>query len=49
MKWDGEEWDSGTIVDPENGKTYNCELWPEEGNVKPERVRPLLCVVFVSK
>jgi uncharacterized protein (DUF2147 family) len=32
----------GTIVDPENGKTYNCALWLEEGNVKPGRIRLLL-------
>lgn len=32
MKWDGEEWEDGTIVDPENGKIYTCAIWLEEGN-----------------
>jgi uncharacterized protein (DUF2147 family) len=47
MKWDGEEWDSGTIVDPENGKTYNCALWLEEGNVKPGRPASFMASLFL--
>lgn len=39
MKWDGEEWDSGTIVDPENGKTYTCALWLDEDNPDKLNVR----------
>lgn len=27
LTWDGKEWDSGTIVDPENGKIYKLSLW----------------------
>lgn len=27
LTWDGKEWDSGTIVDPENGKVYKLSLW----------------------
>lgn len=39
MKWDGGEWEDGTIVDPETGKVYDCTLWvdkekPNELNVR---------------
>ena len=28
------EWSGGTILDPENGKTYDCKLWLEKGKLK---------------
>ncbi len=34
MEKDGEEWDEGTILDPENGKVYDCKLWVENGELK---------------
>src|SRR5262245_27151172 len=34
MKRDGEEWTDGTILDPENGKVYDCKLWIENGELK---------------
>lgn len=34
MKRSGNEWSSGTILDPENGKTYDCKLWVENGQLK---------------
>jgi uncharacterized protein (DUF2147 family) len=34
MSWDGEEWEGGTIVDPETGKVYSCKMWLDEG--KPD-------------
>ncbi|MFC2080442.1 DUF2147 domain-containing protein [Bacteroidota bacterium] len=27
-----DRWDSGTIYDPDNGKTYSCYGWFEDGN-----------------
>ncbi|MCF8224404.1 MAG: DUF2147 domain-containing protein [Bacteroidales bacterium] len=27
-----DRWDSGTIYDPDNGKTYSCYAWFENGN-----------------
>ncbi len=27
LKWNGSKWKSGTIVDPEDGKIYNVEMW----------------------
>lgn len=33
MVKDGDEWDDGTILDPENGKVYDCKLWVEDGKL----------------
>ena len=27
LKWNGGAWENGTIIDPENGKTYNLKIW----------------------
>ena len=32
MKWDGEEWEGGTITDPENGKVYSAKIWLDPDN-----------------
>ena len=29
-----DEWTDGTILDPENGKVYDCKLWVENGTLK---------------
>jgi uncharacterized protein (DUF2147 family) len=34
MEKDGDEWEDGTILDPENGKIYDCKLWVENGELK---------------
>ena len=31
---DGDEWEEGTILDPQNGKVYDCKLWVEDGKLK---------------
>jgi len=31
---DGAHWKGGTILDPDDGKVYNAELWAEEGKLK---------------
>ena len=31
LKHDGDQWDGGTILDPENGKVYRCKLTLEDG------------------
>ena len=28
------EWIDGEILDPDNGKTYDCKIWLEKGNLK---------------
>ena len=34
MKKDGDSWDGGRILDPENGKSYRCEMHLEDGGQK---------------
>ncbi|MBP6311360.1 MAG: DUF2147 domain-containing protein [Flavobacteriales bacterium] len=34
MKKDGDEWEDGTILDPENGKIYDCKIWLEDGKLQ---------------
>ncbi len=34
MEKDGDEWEDGEILDPGNGKTYDCKLWVEDGNLQ---------------
>jgi uncharacterized protein (DUF2147 family) len=34
LKKDGSEWTGGTILDPANGKTYNCIIALEDGGKK---------------
>ena len=46
LKWDGEEWEGGTIVDPENGKIYTVKMWLEEGNANLLNVRGYIGPLF---
>ena len=39
LKWDGDEWQGGTIVDPENGKIYTVAIWLDEDNKDKLNVR----------
>lgn len=39
LKWDGGEWEDGTIVDPENGKVYNCSIWIDKSDYDKLHVR----------
>lgn len=39
LKWNGKEWEGGTIVDPENGKTYKVKIWLDEANPNKLNVR----------
>jgi len=34
MVKDDNEWEDGQILDPENGKVYDCKLWVEKGQLK---------------
>jgi uncharacterized protein (DUF2147 family) len=34
MKKDGDDWDNGQILDPENGKVYKCKMHLEDGGNK---------------
>lgn len=46
LKWDGEEWDNGTIVDPENGKVYTCTIWLDENNSDKLKVRGYVGIFY---
>lgn len=39
MEWDGGEWEDGTILDPENGKVYNCAIWIDKEDYSKLHVR----------
>ena len=34
MEQDDEDWEDGTILDPESGKVYDCKLWLEDGTLQ---------------
>lgn len=34
MKKDGDEYEGGTVLDPENGSVYKCKIWIEDGDLK---------------
>ena len=34
MKKSGNEYSKGTILDPENGKVYDCKMWVEKGKLQ---------------
>ncbi len=34
MVQDDDEWEDGEILDPENGKTYDCKIWREGDKLK---------------
>lgn len=33
MVKDGDEWEDGEILDPKNGKVYDCKMWVEDGKL----------------
>ena len=39
MRPDDEEWNDGSITDPNNGKTYDCKLWLDEDEKDVLKVR----------
>lgn len=34
MVKDGDEWEDGEILDPKNGKVYDCKMWVEDDVLK---------------
>ncbi|MEL7147982.1 MAG: DUF2147 domain-containing protein [Bacteroidota bacterium] len=34
LRQKGKDFKDGDILDPENGKTYDCKIWVEDGNLK---------------
>jgi len=46
MEKDDDEWDDGTILDPKNGKIYDCKLWLDEDNADVLNVRGYIAFFF---
>ena len=46
MEKDDDEWDDGTILDPENGKVYDCKLWVDEDDPNILNVRGYIAFFF---
>jgi uncharacterized protein (DUF2147 family) len=46
MQPEGDEWEDGTILDPETGKVYDCKIWLDEENPDQLRVRGYLYLFY---
>ena len=46
MEWDEDEWDDGTILDPKDGKVYDCKLWIDEDDPNKLSVRGYIAFFF---
>ena len=46
LQKDGDEYEDGTILDPENGKTYRCKIWVDEENPNVLNVRGYIAFLF---
>jgi uncharacterized protein (DUF2147 family) len=46
MEWDDDEWDEGTILDPNKGSYYDCKLWIEDDEPDKLYVRGYIAFIF---
>ncbi|WP_109300568.1 DUF2147 domain-containing protein [Aquimarina sp. AU474] len=46
LEKDGDEYEDGTILDPENGKVYRCKIWIDEDNPKVLNVRGYIAFLY---
>jgi len=46
MEKDGAEYDEGTIMDPNNGKIYDCKLWVDNDNNDILKVRGYIAFFY---
>ncbi|MCK8520673.1 DUF2147 domain-containing protein [Aquimarina sp. D1M17] len=46
LKKDGDEYEDGTILDPENGKVYRCKIWVDEDDPKVLNVRGYIAFLY---
>ena len=46
MEKDDDEWEDGTILDPNNGKVYDCKLWVDEEDPNLLNVRGYIAFFF---
>ena len=46
MEWDDDEWEDGTILDPNKGSVYDCKLWIESDDPDKLYVRGYIAFVY---
>lgn len=46
MEQDGDKYEDGTIMDPGNGKIYDCKLWVDEDNSDVLKVRGYIAFFY---
>ncbi|UTW64044.1 DUF2147 domain-containing protein [bacterium SCSIO 12741] len=46
MEWDDDEWDDGTILDPNKGSVYDCKIWLDEDDKNTLYVRGYIGFLF---
>ncbi len=46
LQKDGDEYEDGTILDPENGKIYRCKIWVDEDDPNTLNVRGYIAFLF---
>ncbi len=46
LEQDENEWEDGTILDPENGKVYDCKLWVDEEDANLLNVRGYIAIFY---
>jgi uncharacterized protein (DUF2147 family) len=46
MEKDGDKYNDGTIMDPKNGKIYDCKLWVDEDDSKILKVRGYIAFLY---
>ncbi|MCM5663471.1 DUF2147 domain-containing protein [Galbibacter mesophilus] len=46
LEKDGDEYEDGTILDPEKGKEYKCKIWVDEDNSDILNVRGYIAFLF---
>jgi len=49
MQWSGSQWEDGTILDPDNGKTYTCTIWLNDANKDKLNVRGYIGPFFITQ
>ncbi|TSE05645.1 MULTISPECIES: DUF2147 domain-containing protein [Aquimarina] len=46
LEKDGNEYEDGTILDPENGKVYRCKIWIDESDPNVLNVRGYIAFLY---
>ncbi|MCF8715266.1 DUF2147 domain-containing protein [Joostella atrarenae] len=46
LEKDGDEYEGGTILDPEKGKEYKCKIWVDEDDENQLNVRGYIAFLF---